>query len=83
MIYFADLFYINIYLDFASYADDTTPYFCRDNFLKAIDFLRPNIEKVFSWFNQNSFRSKIKQKSLLISPYEAPKQQKSSPLKIP
>lgn len=43
-----DIFYINYNLDYAS---DTTPYHCRFNFPKTIDFLEPNIQK--NRFQQN------------------------------
>ena len=48
-----DLFYIYNDLDYASYADDTTPYVCRQNYAEAIEFLELTINNVFAWFKDN------------------------------
>ena len=43
IIFITDLFFINNDTDFASYADDTTPYVCGQNFFEFIDFLESNV----------------------------------------
>ena len=47
IIFIADLFFINNDIDFASYADDTTPYVCGQNFSEVINFLESNVTNVF------------------------------------
>ena len=49
-IFIADLFYSNYDLDFESYADDTTPYICGQDFSSIIKVLEPNVTKRFNWF---------------------------------
>ena len=53
LIFIADLFYLNHDLDFASYADDTTPYICGQDFSSIINVLEPNVNTLFNWFPQN------------------------------
>ena len=50
LIFIADLFYLNYDLDFASYADDTTPYICGQDFSSIINVLAPNVNTLFNWF---------------------------------
>ena len=47
IIFIPDLFFINNDIDFASYADDTTPYVCGQNFSEVINFLESNVTNVF------------------------------------
>ena len=47
IILLPDLFYIYNDLDYASYADDTTPYVCTDKYAEAIEFLEPTINNIF------------------------------------
>ena len=47
IIFITDLFFINNDIGFASYADDTTPYACEQNFSEVINFLESNVTKVF------------------------------------
>ena len=47
IIFIPDLFFINNGIDFASYADDTTPYVCGQNFSEVINFLESNVTNVF------------------------------------
>ena len=53
IIFLSDLFYIYNDLDYANYADDTTPYVCRQNYAEAIEFLEPTINNIFAWFKNN------------------------------
>ena len=50
LIFIADLFCLNYDLDFASYADDTTPYICGQDFSSIINVLEPNLNTLFNWF---------------------------------
>ena len=69
LIFIADLFYLNYDLDFASYADDTTPYICRLDF-SIIKVLAPNVNKLFNWFRQNGLLANSGKSHFLTSPYE-------------
>ena len=51
LIFIADLFYLNYDLDFAGYADDTTPYICGQDSI--INVQEPNVNLFFNWFRQN------------------------------
>ena len=53
IIFLSDLFYIYNNIDYANYADDTTPYVCRQNYAEAIEFLEPTINNIFAWFKNN------------------------------
>ena len=50
LIFITDLFYLNYDLDFASFADDTTPYICGQGFSSIIKVLEPNVNTLFNWF---------------------------------
>ena len=70
LIFIADLFYLNCDLDFASYADDTTPYFCGWDFSSIINVLEPNVNTLFNWFRQNGFIANSIKSHFLTSPFE-------------
>ena len=53
LIFIADLFYLNNDLDFASYANDTTPYDCGQDFSSIINVLEPNANTLFNWLRQS------------------------------
>ena len=53
IIFLSDLFYIYNDLNYRSYADDTTPYVCGQNYAEAIEFLEPTMNNIFPWFNHN------------------------------
>ena len=71
VIFIAYLFIFNSGFDFASYADDTTPYVCGQNFSEVINFLESNVTNVFKCFDENCLRSNSSKSRFLISPYEA------------
>ena len=53
LIYFLSyLFYIYNDLDYANYADDTTPYVYGQNYAEAIEFLEPTINNIFAWLKK-------------------------------
>ena len=70
LVFIADLFYLNYDLDFASYADDTTPYICGQDFNSIIEVLEPNVNKLFNLFRQNGLLEKSGKSHFLTSPYE-------------
>ena len=66
----SDLFYIYKDVDFANYADDTTPYVCRQNSAEVIEFLEPTINNIFAWFKNNGLVANSGKSHFLVSPYE-------------
>ena len=62
--------YINNDIDFASYADDTTPYICEQNFSEVLNLLESNITNVFKWLHENSLMANSSKRYFLISSYE-------------
>ena len=70
IIFLADLFYIYNRLDYASYADDTTPYACRQNCAEAPEFLESTISNIFAWLKNNGLVAKSDKSHILVSPYE-------------
>ena len=70
LIFLADLFYLSYDLDFASYADDTTPYICGQDLSSIINVLEPNVNTLFNWFRQNGLIANSSKSHFLTSPYE-------------
>ena len=71
LIFIADLFFLNYdLLDFASYADDTTPYICGQDFNNIIKVLEPIVNKLFNWFRQNGLLASSAKRHFLTRPYE-------------
>ena len=65
-----DWFIENYSSDFASFADDTTPYECGHLFNKVINNLEATTEKVFEWFSFNNLKANTSKCHLFVSPYE-------------
>ena len=57
-------------MDYASYANDTTPYVCKQNYAEAIEFLELTINSIFSWFKNNGLVVNSGKSHFLVSPYE-------------
>ena len=70
IIFLSDLFYIYNDLDYASYADDTTLYVCRQNYAEAIEFLEPTINNIFAWLKNNRLVANSGRSHFLVSSYE-------------
>ena len=70
IIFLFDLFYIYNDLDYAGYADDTTPCVCRQNYAEPIGFLEPIISNIFGCFKNNVLVANSGESHFLISPYE-------------
>ena len=56
--YICDLFYDIDDLDFASFADDNTPYSCLSDMISVLGQLKGGIDKIFDWF-KNIFLNEI------------------------
>ena len=50
-------FFIDMSPDFASYADDTTPYECAPYYDELKENLELAIYKIFNWFKYNNFKA--------------------------
>ena len=50
--YICDLFYDIDDLDFASFADDNTPYSCLSDMISVLGQLKGGIDKIFDWFKR-------------------------------
>ena len=70
LIFLADLFYLNYDLDFASHADDTTPYIYGQDFSNIINNLEPNVNTHFNWFRQNGLIANSGKSYFSTSPSE-------------
>ena len=70
LIFTADLFYLNSDLDFASDADDTTPYIYGHDVNNIIKVLEPNVNKLFNWFRQNGLLANSGKSHFLTSSFE-------------
>ena len=66
-IFICDLFFDDIDIDLANYADDTTPYAYGLENEKVIKFLEKNINKLFDWFSDNFLKAKPDKCHLLIN----------------
>ena len=70
IIFLSDLFYIYNDLNYASYADDTTPYICRQNYAETIESLEPTIKNIFAWSKNNGLVANSGKSHFLVSSYE-------------
>ena len=68
--FLSDLFYVDKDLDYESYAVDTTPYVCRQNYADAIEFLEPSINNIFAWFQNNGLVAHSGKSHFLVSLHE-------------
>ena len=50
--YICDLFHDIGDLDFGSFADDNTPYFCLSDMISVLGQLKGGIDKIFDWFRK-------------------------------
>ena len=57
-------------MDYASYANDTTPYVCRQNYAEVIECLEPTINNIFAWLKSNALVANSGKSHFLVSPYE-------------
>ena len=69
-IFLPDLFDIYNDFNYASYADDNTPYVCRENYAEAIEFLEQTINNIFAWFKNDGLVANSGKSHFLVSPYE-------------
>ena len=66
-IFIFDLFFDDIDLDLANYADDMTPYAYDLQKEKIIKLLEKNIDKLFDWFSDNILKGNLGKCYLLIN----------------
>ena len=57
--YICDLFYDIDDLDFASFADDNTPYSCLSDMISVLGQLKGGIDKISDWFKKNFLREML------------------------
>lgn len=65
-IFLCGLFFVRD-IKIASYADDNTPYVCRDNIASVINELEHASIKLFDWFSQNCMKANPNNSHLLLS----------------
>ena len=63
-------FLFELYLDFASYANDTTSYICGQDFNSIIKVLEPHANTLSNWFPQNGLLANSGNSHFLTSPYK-------------
>ena len=61
------MFFDDIDIDLADYADDTTPYAYDIELVKVIESLEKNIDKLFHWFSDNFLKANPDKCHLLIN----------------
>ena len=66
-IFSCDLFFDDIDIDLANYADDTTPYAYDLELDKVIESLEKNIDKLFHWFSDKFLKANPDECHLLIN----------------
>ena len=66
-IFLCDLFLITNNTNFASYADDNTPYTTDESAEKVIDKLETEAKSLFNWFSDNQMKTDPDKYHLLIS----------------
>ena len=66
-IFICDLFFDDINIDLANYADHTTPYAYDLELDKVIESLEKNIDKLFHWFSDNFLKANPDKCHLLIN----------------
>ena len=66
-IFLCNLFLIINNINFASYADDNTPYTTNESAEKVIDKLEIEAKSLFNWFSDNQMKTNSDKYHLLIS----------------
>ena len=56
--YICDLFFEVRVLEYASFADDTTPYSCLPEMIPILEKLEKGIQSMFDWFSENFLNRK-------------------------
>ena len=69
-IYICDFFFYQYNAEFASYADDTTPFNCRQTFDESLNDISITLEKMLKWFDNNYLKPNTSKCHLFLSPYE-------------
>ena len=66
-VYICDLFYDIDDLDFASFADDNTPYSCLSDMISVLGQLKGGIDKMSDWFKKNFLKGNADKCPLITS----------------
>ena len=66
-IFLCDLFFIIDSIDFASYADDNTPYVTGESIEQVISSLEKSTTELFQWFKDNGMKANANKCHLLLS----------------
>ena len=69
-IFLCDLFFVISDVDFANYADDTTPYVCKKHYEKSINEIEKISNELFDWFSQNHFKANASKSHFFLTPYK-------------
>ena len=65
--YICDIFYDIDDLDFASFADDNTPYSCLSDMISVLGQLKGDIDKIFDWFKKKFLKGNADKCHLITS----------------
>ena len=66
-IFICDIFLFTTNCDIASYADDTTPYYCGKNNTEVLENLTQVSENMFKWFENNGMKANPEKSHLILS----------------
>ena len=69
IIYICDLFTEYDAIEFASHADDTTPYTYGQSFDEIIEKLETDMSNICKWYHHNGFRPNLAKFHFLLSPF--------------
>ena len=70
-IFICDLFLSTNKIDIANYADDTTPYACRDSIDEVLNVLESETQNLFQWFINNGLKVNPDKCHLLLTSQES------------
>ena len=65
--YIYDLFFEERDLEYASFADDTTPYSCLPEMIPILEKLEKGIQSMFDWFSENFLKANADKCHLIAS----------------
>ena len=69
MIYICDFFILNDYVEFRSYADDTTPSVYGENFDQILGKSEKHMTKIFEWFLHSCLKANAKKFHIFLSSF--------------
>ena len=69
-VFLCDLFLVINDVEFASFADDTTPYVIEDSLSEVVSSLEKCSEKLFQWFSDNQMKANPEKCNLIVNSSE-------------